>query len=131
MELTADLGPPDHRHVPDPPSHHKLRRRKSPAQLRRSERRKQEFLKQKNEVAENANEPEKQLAGKLGIAVEDVKVTAKVSDAICTDDVYDDISKDVTAEQDSDSRVCTVEGEFHASFPQLKFREYLEAWILV
>ena len=42
VELTADLGPPDHQHVPCPPPL-QLRRRKSPAQLRRSETRRQEF----------------------------------------------------------------------------------------
>ena len=51
VELVANLGQPDGQHVPDPPQS-LLGRQKSPAQLRRSERRRQEFLKKKNEASD-------------------------------------------------------------------------------
>ena len=51
VELVANLGQPDGQHVQGPPQS-LLGRWKSPAQLRRSERRRQEFLKKKNEASD-------------------------------------------------------------------------------
>ena len=131
VELTADLGAPDHQHVPCPPQL-QLRRRKSPAQLRRSERRRQEFQNRKTNLEKDVDSVRKPAEKPEIINVESKKNTtvkvAEVSDAICSDDTYNATLDTTTGKVDSDNeRIWTVEGEFHASFPHRKFKEFLEA----
>ena len=63
VDFHADLGQPDglHLHNQDPlPS--PLRRKKTPAQIRRSERRRKEFLEKKCEEVEKASNASNELA---------------------------------------------------------------------
>ena len=133
VELVADLGLPGDHHVlhPLPPS--PLQRRKTPAQLRRSEKRRQDFMNKKKEEAEKAptgdvfvmTETEKFQTGQNEAAVK----ATEVQDAICTDEAYHskvDVTTEEVVSKAIDEQICTVEGEFHASFPFKKFKEYVE-----
>ena len=137
VELVAKLGLPDDHHVPQPP----FQRRKTPAQLRRSEKRRKDFLEKKKEEAEKANASE--MKEKTEIETEkfqtvtkssqDVAVkSAAVKDVLCPDETYNAKIKateqveDKKTDHECGKRTWTVEGEFHASFPQKKFKNYLE-----
>ena len=132
VELVATLGEPDDQHVPEPPQF-LLGRLKSPAQLRRSERRRQEFLKKKKEAFD------KDTSGALETEKKEVDtkrdnpnaglnqpLSFEFVDTFWPDETCD--AKKSTEIVDAEENVTiAVEGEFHGSFPFKKFNEYLEA----
>ena len=120
VDFHADLGQPDGQHV----HHHDLHplplRRKTPAQLRRSDRRKQEFLRKKREVAEEAatKDEDKLAATKVNAIAEEV------IDNICSDETYKAQIENEVAMKET---IVSVEGEFHSHFPFKEFKQYIAA----
>ena len=80
-----------------------------PAQLRRSEKRRKDFLEQTVDKC-SQNEAEK---------------SALVKDVIRSDKTYNAKIK-ASEHAEALKRTWTIEGEFHAPFPQKKFKNYLE-----
>ena len=117
VDFHADLGQPDglHLHHEDPlPS--PLRRKKTPAQIRRSERRRKEFLDKKREEAEIASTETNEHA-KLS------EIAAEVVDEFCSEETYSEVNE---KDANTNEAVITIEGEFHSrGFPQNNFKEYL------
>ena len=107
IQLSARLGPPEQQHFPDPPQIIPSVKKKSPSQLRRQERRRQETLSKANLAKSKESDQD---ASKHITVVEEAEKSKENSDMNKKKSSKKDVSEKVTiSEEASNPKACVVE----------------------
>ena len=113
IQLSARLGPPEQQHFPDPPQIIPSVKKKSPSQLHRQERRRQEALSKANLTTTKESD---QYAIEHITVVEETEKSKENSDINKNKSSKNDVSEKVTiTEEASNPKACAVEPAINPS----------------